>query len=99
MRERNWWETPTGSECDSDLISGKNSPKPKKARKFPVKGRIPPPEFAQDRGLSPEQNFDTRGNNPQTNGYFNNRGYSNQNRPNQNRQHYQGGYPANSQNY
>jgi len=30
MRERNWWETPVGSDCDTDLISGKNSPKPKK---------------------------------------------------------------------
>jgi hypothetical protein len=30
MRERNWWETPVGSNCDTDLISGKNSPKPKK---------------------------------------------------------------------
>jgi hypothetical protein len=45
-RERNWWETPTGSDCDSDLISGKNSPKPKKARTFPVKGRISSPEFS-----------------------------------------------------
>jgi hypothetical protein len=96
-QNRNWWVSPNGSECDSDLIAGKNSPKPKKARNVPVNGRIPSPEFPQDRNLGPKQDF--YGNNPPTNGYFNKRNYPYQNRPNHNHQRHQGGSPGNSQNY